>query len=100
MEWLVPARIAPLRFLAYNAIPSWKRHNILQNEGRGAIVIQAIKDEIGEPTKDTCSVGNVTYETAVQKKLGSFVMSRKRVKGSTSFGIRKKIRQLLADDDD
>jgi len=100
MEWFVPAQIAPLRFLAYNAISRWRRDSIVQNGERGAIVIQRIKDEIDEPSTDRFTVGNITFETSKQKKLGRFVMSRKRVKGSMSFGVRKKIRHLLADDDD
>jgi hypothetical protein len=94
MEWLVPACIVPLQFLAWAAIPSYKRNTIVAEGKRGAEELRAVAVKVRlctgtkeqhsdpDPRKVRYTRAEVTYETKTEKKLGGFVLSRKRMRAS------------------
>lgn len=90
-EWVVPARIAPLKLLAYVKIGYFERRRILTSQERGAIEIARVRDETGpgditERTPTKCySVGTVTYCQQKEEMIGTFVMSRKRERVSKTY---------------
>ncbi len=107
MEWLVPARIAPLMFLAFNAIPSYKRRHIIDEQARGSEELRAvsakIKERVGpnandyqlDAQKNSFTRAEVTYETITEKKVGGFTIARKRMRASTTIYDRGKIGDLV-----
>lgn len=109
MEWHVPARIAPLQFLAYAAIPGYKRRMIVFADERGAHEIRHVAAQINkrmgkvdddnfyhDTKKESFTRVEAKYETRKEKKIGGFTVSRKRVRASVCVSEPGRVEDLVA----